>query len=157
MKKIVVLVCLFACAAGMVPAQARRGGTMFVATQNLELRSATGFFASTNATLEYGAQVSVLQIQGDWAEVHSSDNPLQRGWTRINSLTARRIVPGSTANTTAQEVALAGKGFDQEIENAHRARGDANYPDVDRVEAQHVPSAALRRFLEEGRLSLGDR
>jgi hypothetical protein len=57
---------------------------------------------------------------------------------------------------SANEVALAGKGFNQEVEDAYRNQGNLNYADVDLVEAITVSEDDLRRFLEEGRLSMGD-
>ena len=156
MKKIIVVFCLCACAAAVLPAQARKGGTMYVATQTLELKSSNGFFASATGTLEYGVQVSVLQISGDWAEVRSAAGPSASGWTKTANLSAKRIVSGDTTSATAREVALAGKGFNQEIENAYKAKGALNYADVDKTEAQQVPAEELYNFLVEGRLAIGD-
>ena len=156
MKKIIILFCLCICIAIIVPAQARRGGTMFVATKTLALRSSTGFFASTRATLEYGAQVTVIQINGKWAEVRSAANSSLTGWTATANLTARRIVEGAGATASAQEIALAGKGFNQEVENAYRAGGRLNYADVDKTEEIEVTLEELRQFILEGRLSLGE-
>jgi hypothetical protein len=157
MKKIIALFCLCACAAVVLPAQASRGGTMFGAAKTLSLKSSTGFFASTKGTLEYGAQVTVLQVSGDWVEVRSAANSSVSGWANTASLSARRIIAGSGSSASAQEVALAGKGFNQEVENANRADGKLNYTDVDRTEAIEVSMDELRKFLEEGRLSMGVR
>jgi len=157
MKKIVAMFCLCVCAAAVVSAQASRGGTMYVAAKTLSLKSSTGFFASTRGSLTYGAQVTVLQINGSWAEVRSAANSSLSGWAKTASLTPRRILEGSTTSASAQEVALAGKGFNQEVENSYRSGTNLNYADVDRIEAQQVSDAELQRFLVEGRLSQGDR
>ncbi|MDR1857918.1 MAG: hypothetical protein LBQ69_00450 [Treponema sp.] len=157
MKKIIAMFCLCACAAAVVSAQASRGGTMYVATKTLNLKSSTGFFASTRGSLDYGAQVTVLQVNGSWVEVRSAAKSSVSGWAKTASLTSRRILEGSTTSATAQEVALAGKGFNQEIENSYRSGGNLNYADVDRTEAQQVGDEELRSFLVEGRLSLGER
>jgi hypothetical protein len=157
MKKFIVMFCLCLCAAAVVSAQASRGGTMYVATKTLSLKSSTGFFASTRGNLNYGAQVTVLQINGSWAEVRSAANSSVSGWAKTASLTPRRIVEGSTTSATAQEVALAGKGFNQEVENSYRSGSNLNYADVDRMEAQQVNMNELQAFLQEGRLSMGER
>jgi len=156
MKKIIFILALLACIALALSTQTRSGDTMFVSTRNLELKSSTGFFSNTTAQLDYGAQVSVVQVNGDWAEVRSTANAALSGWTRTTNLTSRRIVQ-SSASATAQEVALAGKGFNQGVENSFRAQGNLNYADVDRMEAQQVNRQELHAFLVEGRLSLGDR
>ena len=156
MKKIIVLLCLCACAAAVLPAQASKGGTMYVAVKTLDLKSSTGSFASTNGRLEYGAQVTVLQIDKTWAEVRPASGSLSSGWTKTANLSAKRIVPAATTSATAREVALAGKGFNQEIENAYKAGGNLNYADVDKTEAQQVSSQELYNFLVEGQLAKGD-
>jgi len=157
MHKTIVMICLCACVAAVLPAQASRGGTMYVATKTLNLKSSTGFFASTRGKLDYGMQVTVVQISGSWAEVRSAANSSLSGWAKTASLTPRRILAGSTTSASAQEVALAGKGFNQEVENAYRSNSTLNYADVDRMEAQQLSDEELQRFLVEGRLSQGDK
>jgi len=156
MKKIIVVFCLgFFATVSALQAQAVKGGTMYVAAKTIELKSSTGFFASSKGTLAYGAAVSVLQIKGKWAEVKSSTGS-STGWTAVANLSAKRIVSSSATGATANEVALAGKGFNQEIENAYKAGGTLNYADVDRTETQKVSKQELKNFITEGHLSLGD-
>ncbi|MCL2792417.1 MAG: hypothetical protein FWD87_04930 [Spirochaetaceae bacterium] len=157
MKKAIIALGLIMFVCGLVGAQANRGGTMFVATRTVDLKAGTGFFARTNATLNYGDAVTVLQVSGKWIEVRSALNPSLNGWTATANLTARQIVPSSGTTATTREVALAGKGFDREVENTYRqTRGGLNYADVDKIEAITVNEAALLRFLQEGRLQIGD-
>jgi uncharacterized protein YgiM (DUF1202 family) len=156
MKKLFIVVglCLFAVAVAF--AQDSRGGTMYVAAKSLALKSSMGFFARTQATLSYGAQVTVMQLNGKWREVRSVSNPSQRGWTTSANLTAKRVVSGNSSTASANEIALAGKGFNQEVEDAYKTKGNVNYADVDKTEAQTVSDEVLYRFLVDGHLSLGD-
>ena len=156
MKKIIILLCLFACVAAMAMAQAKAGGTMYVAIKKLDLKSSTGVFAKTQATLQYGAQVTIVQISGKWAQVRLASDASQTGWTATANLTAKRVVEGASATASAQEVALAGKGFSEEVENAYKANGKLNYADVDRTEQAEVPLDELEAFIREGQLSMGD-
>jgi len=157
MKKNLLMLCVaFFVMASAVQAQAVKGGTMYVAAKTVELKSSTGFFASARGTLAYGTAVTVLQIKGKWAEVRSAAGSSVSGWTTVANLSAKRIVAGASAGATANEVALAGKGFNQEIENTYKAGGTLNYADVDRTEAQNVSMRDLHDFIVEGRLSLGD-
>ena len=157
MKRIIFIFVLCACTAVALSAQASRGGTMYVATRTLALKSSTSLFASTRATLQYGAQVTVLQVSGtgsaQWVEVRSAANSSQSGWTKTANLSARSIVASSGTSASAQEVALAGKGFNQEIENAYKAEGNLNYAAVDAMEQQEVDMNQLRTFIVEGRLT----
>ena len=156
MKKMIIMFCLYICVAVLLPAQTSRGtSTMFVAIRTLNLRTSTGFFASTTSTLEYGHEVTVLQTSGDWMEISSVSNPGINGWAKSASLTPRRILPGDETSTVAREVALAGRGFNQEVENSYMESGELNFADVDRVEAQRVTVNQLRNFLVEGHLSQG--
>jgi hypothetical protein len=130
---------------------------MYVAAKTVELKSSTGFFASAKGTLAYGATVTVLQINGKWAEVRSATNSSLSGWTATANLSAKRIVSRATSGATADEVALAGKGFNQEIENSYKAKGKLNYADVDRTEAQTVSKTVLQDFIVKGHLFQGDK
>jgi uncharacterized protein YgiM (DUF1202 family) len=142
--------------AGTVAAQAARGSTQYVAAKTVALKSSTGFFASTRGTLSYGAAVTVLQVKGKWVEVRSAANASLSGWIAVSSLTSKRIVAGASSTATNQEVAMAGKGFNQEIEDAYKASGELNYADVDRTEAQAVSERELYDFIVEGHLSQGE-
>ena len=102
-----------------------------------------------------GAQVSVLQVSGNWAEVRSAANASLTGWTSVSNLSARRIV-ATGAGASASELALAGKGFDRDVENAYRAEGNLNFADVDRTEAITVSMEELYAFITEGRLFTGE-
>jgi len=160
MKKIIVVLCVCVSVAAVLPAQAAKGGTMYVTAKSVELKSSTDFFASARGTLQYGAAVTVLQIKGKWAEVRSAAGSQVSGWTAVANLSSKRIVPGSSGGTggaTASEVALAGKGFSQELENAYKAGGKLNYADVDRTEERKVSKPELYDFLVEGRLFQGDK
>jgi len=157
MKKFLILFCVGLFVVASATAQAIKGGTMYVAAKTIELKSSTGFFASAKGTLAYGATVTILQINGKWAEVRSATNSSLSGWTATANLSAKRIVSGATSGATANEVALAGKGFNQEIENAYKAKGKLNYADVDRTEAQRVSKKDLQDFIVAGHLFQGDK
>jgi len=156
MKKVFLILILVLITAGFAAAQASKGGTMYVSVKTAALKSSTGFFASTNGTLNYGDRVTILQINGKNAEVRSTANSSITGWTATANLSAKQIVSGNTNTASAKEVALAGKGFNQEVENSYKSKGKANYADVDRVEALSVNETTLRKFLEDGRLSMGE-
>jgi hypothetical protein len=105
--------------------------------------------------LNYGDRVTVLQISGKYVEIRSASNSSQRGWTATANLSAKQIVSGN-ATISTREVALAGKGFNQEVENTYKAKGNLNYADVDNVEKLSVNETDLQKFLQDGRLSMGE-
>jgi len=156
MKKFLIVFCLALFVTGFVSAQVSAGGTLYVSVKNATLKSSTGFFASTKGTLNYGDRVTVIRVNGRFVEVKSAANSSLTGWIASANLSAKQVVSGTTSTASAKEVALAGKGFNQEVENSYKSQQNVNYADVDRTEAIKVSEADLKRFLEEGRLSMGD-
>ena len=155
MKKIVVLFFLCFLISGALFAQISKGGTAWVSAKTAAVKSSTWFFAGTKGTLQMGDQVAILQVNGNWAEIRSSANSSLTGWTQISNLSARQIISSSTG-ASASEIALAGKGFNQEIENSYKSEGSLNYADVDRTEAITVSQDELYKFVTEGRLVTGE-
>ena len=156
MKKFFIAFCLVLFVTGLATAQIRAGGTLYVAVKTVTLKSGTGFFASNKGTLNYGDRVTVISIDGRFVEVRSATNSSITGWTASANMSVRQVISGTSSTATAREVAMAGKGFNQEVEQSFRNQNEnLNYADVDRVEAITVQESVLRRFLEEGLLKLG--
>jgi SH3-like domain-containing protein len=156
MKRFTLFLFLSVVAAGVVFSQSLIGKTMYVTAKTIEVKSSTAFFADTLGTLSYGAPVSILQEYGKWLQVRSSEPPGLSGWVSAASLTSKRIISGSSTSASANEIALAGKGFNQEVENAYRQNGVLNYEAVDAMEAMSIPNRQLFSFLQEGRLARGE-
>jgi uncharacterized protein YgiM (DUF1202 family) len=158
MKRLLTVLGLMAVLTGTVFAQMSRGGTVYVNVKTLQLKTGTGFFAGKSGSpLAYGDQVTVLQVNGKWVEVRYSGRTSFAGWTNSSNLTTKRIVAtGGTGGASAKEVAMAGKGFNEEVENAYKSKGNLNYADIDATEAISIPESELYSFITEGRLVLGD-
>jgi hypothetical protein len=155
MRKVLFLFLLGLLISAALSAQVSKGGTAWIAAKSAALKSSTWFFAGTRGTLQMGAQVTVLQINGSWAEVRSQANSSLSGWTAASNLSAKRIL-ASGVGASASEIALAGKGFNQEVENSYKTQGDLNYTDVDKTEAITVPQEDLYKFVTDGRLITGE-
>jgi len=157
MKKISLMFVLILIVAGIAAAQAMPGGTLYVAVKTVTLKSGTGFFAGSKGTLNYGDKVTVIKIDGKFAEVKSVKNTSLTGWTATANLSVKQVVSGTSSTASAKEVALAGKGFNQEVENSYKnQKSNLNYADVDKAEAITVREDELKKFLEEGHLKMGD-
>jgi hypothetical protein len=155
MKRLLVLFVLALLVSGALFAQIKSGSAAWVSAKKVDIKSSTGFFASTKGSLELGAEVLVLQVNGKWAEVRSAANTSLSGWMAASNLSARKIVSSGTT-ASASEVALAAKGFNQEVEDAYKTSGALNYADVDKTEAITVSQDDLLKFVTEGRLNTGD-
>ncbi|GHT98764.1 hypothetical protein FACS1894142_5510 [Spirochaetia bacterium] len=160
MKRYVLFICFGLLIISGVTAQSLRGRTMYVASKTAELKASTGFFAEILETLQYGDQVTVLQEDGKWVEVRWVDRPSITGWMVSANLTTKRITAsGSETSATANELALAGKGFTEEVEDSYKtsgAAGAAHYTEIDIMEGRTISKEGLYRFLAEGHLATGD-
>ncbi|MDR2965370.1 MAG: hypothetical protein LBU88_06310 [Treponema sp.] len=157
MKRLFIVFFLLMFTVAFAMAQARAGGTMYVATRTADLKSGTGLLSSSTGTLNYGARVTVIRADGRFVEVRCAENSSLTGWIATANLSPRPVVSGDTATVSARETAMAGKGFNQEVETTYREQNRSlNYADVDRVEGISVTEEELRRFLEEGRLKMGE-
>jgi len=157
MKKVSVLLCLVLFVTGFAAAQISAGKTLYVSVKTLTLKSGTGFFADSNGTLKYGDRVTVIRVDGKFAEVKSAADPSITGWTATANLSAKQVASGNSNTVSAKEVALAGKGFNQEVENSYKnQKNNLNYADVDKTEAITFREDELKNFLKEGHLKAGE-
>jgi hypothetical protein len=132
----------------------KRGDTMYVAVQSVPLKSGTGFFARTVGNLAYAAQVTVVAVNGKWVQVRSGS---LTGWTASSNLSSRRIVAqGNNRSASASEMAMAGKGFSEEVEREYKTGKDLNYSAVDDLEKVKVSDEDLLGFIDEGHLARGE-
>ncbi len=154
MKKYLIVFCLVFFIAGFAAAQVGPNATLYVAVKTIDLKSSTG---KKVATLSYGDKVTVTQVKEKEksVEVKSATDPSLIGWAPTANFSTKKIIAGSTSTTSAKEVALAGKGFNQDIENSYSSQGEVNFDDVDKIEAITTDEAVLIRFIEEGHLSSG--
>ena len=156
MKKLLLLLFAALLISTSLFAQISGGSQAWISSRSADLKTSTWFFASTLGSLELAAEVSVLQVSGNWAEVRSVTNPSLQGWTSLGNLSSRQIT-ASGAGASATEVALAGRGFSRDTESAFRAQGTPlNFADVDRAEAITVSPGDLLNFIREGRLNAGE-
>jgi hypothetical protein len=155
MKKNLIVVCLVFFVAGFAAAQIGPGRTLYVSVKTVDLKSSTGLIAGTVTTLNYGDEVTVKQVNGKFVEVKSAADPSLSGWTASANFSTKKIISGNTSTMSAKEFALAGKGFNQDVENSYSTQGQINFTDVDKIETITVDDSTLTRFIEEGHLSTG--
>jgi SH3-like domain-containing protein len=158
MKRLVLLTVMAVVLAATAAAQIDKGQTVYVTAKSLALKAGIGFFAKTVATLSYGDSVTVLAVDGKWAQVRTGNSRTgTSGWTSQTNLSTKRVTAtGGTGSASSREVAMAGKGFSEEVENAYKDNHDLNYAAVDATEVNMVSETELLDFITEGRLSRGD-
>lgn len=131
--------------------------TMSVQVQNGQLRAQPSFLGASVAALAYGDVVTVLEEQAGWMKVQTSDG--KQGWIHNSALTKKRIVLRADAKdaptaASADELALAGKGFNSDVEAQFKAQNkDVDYTWVDKMEKIKVDPLEIREFLAEGKVA----
>lgn len=130
---------------------------MSVQVREGQLRNRASFLGAVTGTVAYGDRVTVKQVQAGWSEVATVTGAV--GWIHESALTPKRIVMGSGTDdarigASGEEVALAGKGFNKEVEAEYKKQNaKLDYAWVDRMLQMQVKHEDLARFLREGGLA----
>ena len=129
--------------------------TMSVQVRKAELRDNPSVFGRVISSLSYGDKVTVGEQNGPWMKITSAGIS---GWIHNSALTTKTIVmkSGDGAQTAASsdEVALAGKGFNPEVEAQFKANHkNIDFKWVDRMEKIVIPPAKMKAFAENGGLT----
>ncbi|MDY6972749.1 MAG: SH3 domain-containing protein [Thermodesulfobacteriota bacterium] len=142
------------------------GLTAFAVTQKLmsvqvkagHVRSQPSFLAKVITKLAYGHRVEVVEEKKAWVKIHTQKK--NSGWMHVSALTKKMIVfkPGDAdfdKSASKHEVALAGKGFNEEVEKKYRSENKKlNYDEIDKLEKITVSQRKIQRFIEEGGLQV---
>lgn len=130
---------------------------MSVQVKSSQIRASPSFLGGILAEIKYGDRVAVVDEQNGWMKVSLPDG--RQGWVHGSALTRKKIVlsagtTDSTSGASADELALAGKGFNSDVEAEFRAQNkDLDFTWVDRMEKIVIDLKTIQRFLEEGRVS----
>lgn len=130
---------------------------MSVQVKQGEVRATPYFLGKIVATLSYGDRVEVLGSKEGWFRVSPRGKGVT-GWMHASALSEKRIVlkaGGRDAQVAASsgELALAGKGFNADVEAEFKARNrNIDFSLIDRMQAMKVPPERIAAFLQEGGL-----
>jgi len=132
------------------------GDSLTVQVRDGQVRATPCFLGKIVGTLHYGDRVTVLDQNGDWNRVN---NPRFRGWMHSSALTKTQISLQAGGNdaplaASGDELALAGKGFNKQVESAFKAKNpQMDYAWVDRMETIKITPEEMAQFLQQGGLS----
>jgi uncharacterized protein YgiM (DUF1202 family) len=153
-----MVACLMLASASALAADPQQ---MSVQVQEVKVRATPGFLGKIVGTLQYGDRVTVLaQPAGSpqsWRKISVPGKSIQ-GWVNLSALTEKEIklqAGSQTAQTGASsgEVALAGKGFNENVEKEYKAEGNVDYTWVDRMETYNPTDQQVAAFLQQGGLN----
>ena len=131
---------------------------MSVQVKKGEIRSTPSFLGAIVARVSYGDRVYVLEEKGPWVKVAIPERN-NEGWIHSSALTEKKIVFTAGAkdvqtSASSNEVALAGKGFNQQVENEFKEKNPKmNYAWINRMEKFVVSEKEIKQFLKQGELS----
>lgn len=125
-----------------------------VQIRNAKLKRSAQWYAATVGEAAYGAALEVLQTSGDWHKVSAGP---AAGWIHKSAVSSKKVKIGRAATvgsrqTSADEVTLAGKGFNKLEKDYRHGGGAGNLEAVDAMEARSVDEAELASFLRKGGL-----
>ncbi len=135
-----------------MPANAQQ--TLSVQVKEGELRATPSFLGQIVARVAYGDRVSVIEDRGTWKKVSIKGG--KQGWMHASALTTKRIAlkAGQTdvrTGASQNEVALAGKGFNEQVEASYRKQNrNLDYTWINRMETFKVSPDLMRNFLAQG-------
>ena len=142
--------------AAFAPPAAGRGA-MSVQVRQGQVRATPSFLGKIVATLSYGDRVETIEAKGGWVKVVVPGKQAT-GWVHGSALTAKRIVlkAGSRreqAAASSGELALAGKGFNADVEAEFRKKnGNLDFGSIDRMQAVKVSPERIDAFVRDGGL-----
>lgn len=147
-----VLMALMAIVA--LPVLAARTKLMAVQVREAQVRQAPGYLSRVLATVPYTAAVTVLEEKNDWSRIQTGDG--MEGWMHSTALTTKRLKlsgdgPDAQLAVSSDEQALAGKGFNSDVEKQFKERNaKADFAAVDKMETLKIPVAEIQAFLKKG-------
>ena len=131
-------------------------GTMNVQVRSTTVRSTPNYLGGAAGAVGYGQQVNVVGEQGNWYRI---DKPA--GWIPKADVTRHKVTVNPDQKFAGSggkhdEVALAGKGFNPQVEAQYKKDNPdlaKAFVDVDRIEGFDVPEAQLVAFRKSGKLT----
>jgi uncharacterized protein YgiM (DUF1202 family) len=131
-----------------------------IVVKQTPVRDKPSFTGKILGTLVYTDRVQIVEMPSgaSWAKVRLAAKKLE-GWVHVSALAKddKPVVKAGSENVASgasgSEVALAGKGFNPEVEAEYKKDPSLNYAAVDAMEAYVVPPAALSAFVTQGGLN----
>lgn len=154
-----LIICLVLLGVFLLNTVADAQKSMTVQVQEGQLRATPSHFGKITAKIFYGDGVTILEEKGDWKRVSVADGKGQ-GWLHGSALTSKRPIlkaGRSQAGTSVSqdEIALAGKGFSEEVEKEYRkSNANLDYAWINRMETIRISPRQMENFIEDGRLVL---
>lgn len=150
MKTLTLFIYLL-CAASVAGAE-----SVQVKVKDNAIRNACRFYAPVKIKVRSGDQLTVNSRNGDWYLVsfRGVSGCIHRGAVESRTFTVSGA-GGRQGGTSSDEISLAGKGFNPQVEKSYRTGNPSlNFAAVDSLEKMTLDGEQLRGFIERGGLKL---
>jgi uncharacterized protein YgiM (DUF1202 family) len=129
---------------------------MSVIVKETQIRATPSYMGKILGIARYGDRLEVLEKQNLWAKVTLPTGKGQ-GWVHLSALSTKQVAlkagdAAATSGASSGEVALAGKGFNKEVEAQYRDETQLDYTWIDRMEGYRVTPEQVLAFLQAGGL-----
>jgi hypothetical protein len=129
---------------------------MSVIVKEAQVRSTPSFLGKILVVLPYGERLETVKEQNDWIEVIFAGGT---GWIHSSALSRKEVVLTAGEGTgksgaSSDEIALAGKGFNKQVEAQYKEEQHLDYTWVDRMEEYTIFPEEAADFLVQGELEL---
>ncbi len=126
--------------------------TVTVLVQQTAVRKKPQFYAPAAGTARLGQTFEAEGPDGGWYKVDGAVD----GYIHASAVTAKKVKVGGDSvggGASAEEVTLAGKGFNAQVEKSYGAKnGAADFSGVNAMERRGVSDAAVLEFMRSGGL-----
>jgi hypothetical protein len=130
--------------------------TLVVKIQTTQVRKDPKFYAQVLAVLKAGETAERIGSQDGWFQVKTTKGIV--GWVHSSAVETRKfnlfaMDKNLKTQASASEVALAGKGFNKQVEASYRAKhGELGFAWVDKMLQIKSSPAEVEDFLKKGKL-----
>lgn len=129
---------------------AKAPGTMTVQVAKSQIRDAPSVIAPILAFVEYRTKVTVYESKDGWAKVQIPGST-RLGYMFLSALTEKNISASdagkAASGVSTTEIALAGKGFSDAVEQSYKNTAHIDYSWVDVMEHYEYSPETLIGFL----------
>ena len=130
--------------------------TQYVAIDPAPLKAKPAASSKKIGSIEYASAVLVLKGEKSWVYVQLVGDKSVEGWLPASALTSKKIKDKANATSAnADEIALAGKGFNSTIEAVYAEQYELNFDIVDYIESLGVDQDDAIAFAQAGQLNDG--
>ncbi|QEN03189.1 SH3 domain-containing protein [Thiospirochaeta perfilievii] len=128
-----------------------------ITVKSAQIRQRPSFLGKILFTLNYTDEVAIYETKNGWSYIGFNSN---KGWIHNSALSDKKLILKKSDSkiedrVSGSEVALAGKGFNSEIEENYKSQNNLDYYWIDQMEEYQVDIESLIDFSYSYNLNIG--